>query len=233
MELNIRILADLLPHADITKVTDGMQAVEACKSKYFDLIIMDLQMPNLDGIEATRQIRELAEYVKTPIIGLTAGNALTEKEKCLQAGMSDFVAKPIRMVDLENSIAQFFSLHPIKKEEREKVTDTHIILDMTILQQHYGNDQEFKDYFLNLLLDELKEVKNKLQFQILDKVSLEALLHKLKGTASTVGLNILTFIVAEVEQKIINDMDFTLGVQTIKEEIEKAINLISKVINEK
>ena len=232
MELNIRMLADLLPQADITPVTDGVQAVEACRSGHFDLIIMDVQMPRMDGIEATRKIRELEAYVNTPIIALTAGNALAEKEKCLQAGMSDFVTKPIRMTDLEKSIAQFFSLDPISTQEETGATDEQSVLDRKVLQQHYGDDEDFKAYFLNLLSSELVEARTNLLQQATDKESVARLLHKLRGTASTVGLHILASTVARVEQMLKDDLDFTSGVQSVDAEIEKAMNLINNVIKE-
>jgi len=235
MELSIRMLADLFPLVNITQANDGVEAVEACQSKHFDLILMDLQMPNMGGIEATREIRKLAEYSDTPIIALTAANTLSEKEKCLQAGMSDFVAKPIRITALENSIAQFFGEQFVNKNVQENSVDAQVALDMIILQQHYGDDEDFKLYFLNLLVEELKIAKDDLELHtVIDNTdSLKRLLHKLKGTAGTVGLNILTTIVADVEQKVLNDMDFTMGVQMVKEEIEKGINLINNVINEK
>ena len=86
-------------------VSDGKQAVEAHRSKRYDLILMDLQMPELDGLEATRQIRRLPE--KQPmIIAVTADIIAGVRERCLQAGMDDYVSKPVtrqQLLDLVKS----------------------------------------------------------------------------------------------------------------------------------
>lgn len=75
-------------------VSDGKQALEAHRSAPYDLILMDLQMPEMDGLEATRQIRSLAQ--KQPvIIAVTADIIAGVRERCLEAGMDDYVSKPV------------------------------------------------------------------------------------------------------------------------------------------
>jgi two-component system, sensor histidine kinase and response regulator len=75
-------------------VSDGKQALEAHRSTPYDLILMDLQMPEMDGLEATRQIRSLAQ--KQPIIiAVTADIIAGVRERCLEAGMDDYVSKPV------------------------------------------------------------------------------------------------------------------------------------------
>ena len=63
---------------------------------HYDLILMDLQMPNMTGLEATAQIRQLPGMERTPILALTGNASVTDRIRCLEAGMSDFVTKPIR-----------------------------------------------------------------------------------------------------------------------------------------
>src|SRR5690606_1155761 len=142
---------------------------------------------------------------------------------CLQAGMSDFVTKPIRMTDLEKSIAQFFSLDPISTQEETGATVEQSVLDRKVLQQHYGDDEDFKAYFLNLLSSELVEARTNLLQQPTDKESVARMLHKLNGSTSTVRLNILATTVAHGEEILENDFDFTSGAQSVDAEIEKAI----------
>jgi signal transduction histidine kinase/PleD family two-component response regulator len=87
-------------HADLAK--DGREAIHAFSSKSYDIIFMDCQMPDIDGLEATRQIRqfEAGSGNRLPIVAMTAGTVLGVREECLAAGMDDYVAKPVRWADL-------------------------------------------------------------------------------------------------------------------------------------
>lgn len=74
---------------------DGIEAVSMVSEKQYALILMDLQMPRMNGIEATQAIRKIKAYKSTPIIALTANAFAEDREMCFQAGMSDFLSKPI------------------------------------------------------------------------------------------------------------------------------------------
>lgn len=86
---------ELYPDADILEARDGKEAVRLFKEERPDIIFMDIQMPDLNGLEATKLIRNLEEHIEIPIIALTAGTLPGEKERCLEAGMTDFLAKPV------------------------------------------------------------------------------------------------------------------------------------------
>lgn len=96
-EINLAILTDYLDEAGISVfgVSNGAEAVEAAKAACFDLILMDLMMPVMSGIEATHAIRDLPKYGKTPIVAVTACVFENDREECLRAGMTDFVRKPV------------------------------------------------------------------------------------------------------------------------------------------
>ncbi|MEI7502203.1 MAG: response regulator, partial [Paludibacter sp.] len=91
------LIGKLLPKSRIIEATDGNEAVLMWQNEKPDLILMDMQMPEMDGIEATLVIRELEDgtHKRVPIIALTAGALQEEKEKCIIAGMDDFLTKPI------------------------------------------------------------------------------------------------------------------------------------------
>lgn len=105
-ELNQMVAEQFLSSGgiEVTTVDDGLQALEAVAKDEFDFILMDLQMPNLDGYEASRQMRQ--NGIDTPIIAMTAHALSGEKEKCQAAGMNDYLTKPIKRDLLHAKIAE-------------------------------------------------------------------------------------------------------------------------------
>ena len=87
-----------------TVAANGLAAVEACRAQPFDLVLMDVQMPELDGLEATRRVRQLPGPRPT-IIAMTANAMEGDRESCLAAGMDDYISKPIKLEDLQRAIA--------------------------------------------------------------------------------------------------------------------------------
>lgn len=108
MMLEETILRNMIPNVDVIKANDGRQAVEKARQMKPDLILMDVQMPEMNGLEASREIRKF--NTRIPIIALTAGIVKEEIDKCYEAGMNGFLAKPI-----DNS-----ALFKILKEKLEK-----------------------------------------------------------------------------------------------------------------
>jgi signal transduction histidine kinase/CheY-like chemotaxis protein len=112
MMLVSRLLKKLYPGATILHAQNGREAVEQYRSNRVDLILMDVQMPELDGISATREIRdlELNEEFHVPIIALTAGAMDNEREECLSIGMDDFLTKPIDQKRLSDVLGEYFGV---------------------------------------------------------------------------------------------------------------------------
>ncbi len=111
MKLIMILLKKLLPDAEIDQAANGWQAVARYRNKRPDLVLMDVQMPELDGLEATKQIRDIESGTafRVPIIALTAGASREEKEKCLASGMDDFLGKPIDSIKLRVMIDRFLT----------------------------------------------------------------------------------------------------------------------------
>ena len=99
----------------IVVVENGLQAYEQVQQQYYDLILMDMQMPVMNGFEATQKIRELSEYKETPIIALTAFAMKGDREKCLEAGATDYIPKPIDSQEFIEKVKYYTENKAVKK----------------------------------------------------------------------------------------------------------------------
>ena len=98
---------------DVTVVGNGRVAVEMFQPERFGFILMDCQMPEMDGFEATRAIRaiESGSGIRTPIIAMTANALAGDRDACLAAGMDDYLAKPVKLQELEHAMNQWLPEH--------------------------------------------------------------------------------------------------------------------------
>ncbi|EDM37116.1 GAF sensor hybrid histidine kinase [Pedobacter sp. BAL39] len=110
------IVRRIVPNCIIREALNGLECLEQCVDTPPDIILMDIQMPEMNGYEAAVQIRRSDKLMHVPIVALTAGNVKGEKEKCLESGMNDFLAKPV----LEEEIAAVFKkwLKPVPYAEQ-------------------------------------------------------------------------------------------------------------------
>ncbi|TNE62364.1 MAG: response regulator [Alphaproteobacteria bacterium] len=104
--LATRLLSDA--GAEVDTAEDGVEAVTRCKDRRYDLILMDLQMPRMDGLAATRLIRAAETEFRVPIIAITANASAEDRMQCLAAGMDDHVAKPFRAHELYDVLAKWY-----------------------------------------------------------------------------------------------------------------------------
>ncbi|MGD8306399.1 MAG: response regulator, partial [Ignavibacteria bacterium] len=172
-------------------VSNGKEAVEAVVGENYDLILMDIQMPEVDGFAATAQIRKLEDDKKDiPIIALTAHAMMGYREKCLQAGMNEYIAKPIiakNMIDMIDKMLDVKNVQPVIEEVVTNLDKS--LFDVDRLKKISGDDPEFEKDLLSsfiedveqkiTLLDELLENK--------DFKNLTDLAHTIKGASYSVG----------------------------------------------
>jgi CheY-like chemotaxis protein len=101
-KLALRILEQMGYRADVA--SNGIEAIESIERQIYDVILMDVQMPEMDGLDATRNIRKLATVTQPYIIAMTANAMEGDREMCLAAGMNDYVSKPIRVNELVDAL---------------------------------------------------------------------------------------------------------------------------------
>jgi signal transduction histidine kinase/DNA-binding response OmpR family regulator len=169
---------------DFTLVSNGAEAVEELKRGAYSIVLMDIQMPEMDGYTATGIIRnELHNQV--PIIAMTAHAMMGEKEKCLHLGMNDYVSKPIKETVLYNIIARHAQHHP------EISGSAYQYIDLNYLSQLSGNDTSFElqilQQFVQQLPGELSDLRAAIEENNFAKAKLVA--HSMKSTVGYVGLS--------------------------------------------
>ncbi|MET1055501.1 MAG: response regulator, partial [Pedobacter sp.] len=195
------IINRIAPDAQLLEASNGEEALEVFDQA--DLILMDIQMPVMNGYEAAKTIREREGGRRVPIIALTAGNVKGEKEKCLKAGMDDFIAKPF----VEDTIIRLFKdwLNPLLKDSSaaeqtdEQGHENHF--DLQTLKNYVGDDENIINDILVLTTEDLKSSLATMEV-LTSENNISALKesgHKLFGTASVVGLERLAWIARQFE----------------------------------
>jgi CheY-like chemotaxis protein len=229
MYLSKILVQQLAPNSTIVEAKDGVEAVNLFFEIRPDFVLMDIQMPNMNGIQATQQIRLKEEGKSTPIVALTAGNMSGEKERCLEAGMDDFMSKPIVKKDLANLLKKW--LNPEENEEREEAYKVEKIehLNKAWFHQYASGDIEFKRSFIELAKTGLEESAKALQKGILEKdlAALNATGHKLKGTSLAVGLPQLSKLAIAFE--LLDDFDDEY-VNNLFESVLFEIRIVNKLL---
>ncbi|MGI4728072.1 MAG: response regulator, partial [Janthinobacterium lividum] len=197
MLLAITILNRIAPNASLVQAKNGREAVAYCEKSLPDLILMDVQMPELNGYEATRAIRNLDKAGQIPIIALTAGNVKNERGRCMEAGMSDFVTKPVVEQTLMQVISTWLPVKPGSAVPSSSNTASSTPakafshFDIAVMKDHFGDEQEILKEVIALTHTELDlallNIKTLIKVQNVQKINQAG--HKLYGTAISAGLD--------------------------------------------
>src|SRR5690606_25862931 len=189
-----------------------------------DIILMDVQMPNMNGIEATKEIRKLQKSFHVPILALTAGTMSGEKEKCLEAGMDDFMSKPVVKQTIANMFTKWIGTE-VTRESTSITEKSKDHIDRTWFNEYTSIDPSFKKEFVRLLISELRDSADKLKEQVIleDLSALKKTGHKLKGTCLTAGFIELSKL--SIAFELLSEFD-TVYVHELLSETLDEINLI-------
>lgn len=200
-----------LGYTQIDSAADGLQAVEMVGQGSYDLILMDCQMPKLDGYDATRRLRELG--VKTPIIAMTAHTLSGDREKCLDAGMDDYLTKPIAVAKLSACLDQWLmctadpvspAVVPTAVEAGRENPDS--VFNYNAFLKIMMDDAELAKTLVQMFLANMPSDLEKLKDAIAggDGSAVRSAAHFIKGVSANLCAGAINATALEVEQAGLN-----------------------------
>ncbi len=220
-EANLELVSTLLADmgAEVQTARDGREAVDLAREQDFDLIFMDIQMPGMDGIEATRTLRAHARHRNTPVIALTAHAMHGERETLLDAGMDDYLTKPVSENELYETVQRWLH-HSERSRSRlrrrradtgtgisaNRVTKTTAgsAIDWPLSLKMANQKTDLAQTMLSMLVNNMPEAREQIQQaseagdvpMLLDKV------HKFHGATCYVGVPTLKQLAHDLETAI-------------------------------
>ncbi|MGH8458378.1 MAG: response regulator, partial [Nevskiales bacterium] len=203
------ILGDAGVHVEIAE--HGAEAVAAVQRSAYDVVLMDVQMPVMDGYEATRAIRALPQFAQLPIIAMTANAMERDQQECRAAGMNDFLSKPIDSDQLLVTLAKWMQViratppkeaAPVPQTLTDRLPDSLPGIDCKGSLRRLGGREALLRELLQELVIEQAHASKKIDeaWQRGDKTEAVRLAHSLKGVAANLGCTRLAETAGELEQ---------------------------------
>ncbi len=209
-------------------VGNGLEVLDALKQRRYDIILMDVQMPEMDGLDATRQIRNTWSAADSPyVIAMTANAMQGDRDICLRCGMNDYIAKPIRIADLKAALTRWHEKFPLPKScvASLKTTSVTAVHNQQIVElRSLGGDElvaELMQEFQLQVATDLREIEAAAGRS--DLTELARLAHRLKGGSITVGAPTVTEYCSRLETASRNDDtdQVTSLVQQLRDEVTR------------
>jgi len=196
---------------EVVAVRDGVEAVRAAAAGGFDLVLMDIQMPEMDGLEASRRIRGQPGNASLPIVALTAHAFAEERERCSAAGMNDFVAKPFKPGDLYEVVERWIggTAKALRSKEVEKVKedrdDAPAPVDLKGFRatMREAGVEEVVDATLEIYLSEAPVLFNGIEQAVAsgEPEDVRRAAHSLKSASGNIRANRLAFLLQYMEDR--------------------------------
>lgn len=209
-KINQQIVGELLTREgfSVTIANDGQEVLELLEKDEFEyqLVLMDIQMPRLNGREATQKIRRLeGKYRKLPIVAMTAHALEAERQKCFDAGMNDFLTKPLEIEKLFVALSKYIDIVSVSVDKKDTKSSMALdFLDTEAGIKNLSGDEAFYLEILYTFLTDYKDYENALEtlFALDEKEDLIIEVHNIKGLAKTIGAAELHKNAEEIEAKL-------------------------------
>lgn len=179
----------------VAEAENGEEAIKILKKQTFDVVLMDIQMPELDGIETTKILRQ-EHQLKIPIIALTANAFKTEIEKCKEAGMNDYVTKPFSEEALLEILNKYSpqNFHHLQQHQEDEAEKEVLLYDLTSIRKLSRGNEDFVKKMISIFVEQVEALLpdvNQL-FLIHDYDEISRRIHKIKPSVESIGVfNIL------------------------------------------
>jgi CheY-like chemotaxis protein/HPt (histidine-containing phosphotransfer) domain-containing protein len=202
--VNQRVAIRILEKAghSVRAVTNGFEVLAALQTEDFHVVLMDVQMPGLDGLETTGHIRDTEGPLRhTPIIAMTAHALQGDRERCLAAGMDDYIAKPIQPVALLRLVDRWVAGGAVEVEPEAPRKAEETLWDPERLKALSGNDLTFEADLIRLFLEDARSRIGSLTGSDMTALDLKPVAHSMRGSASNFGAVNLGAIAEKAERR--------------------------------
>ncbi len=189
-------------------VGNGMEACDLAKREKFEMILMDCRMPEMDGYEATKVIRQID--AKIPIIAMTANSSEEDRKKCADIGMNDFISKPITKSKILKILRPYLNQNPSRENQSGGIRGNRKISDVNLIEELLSMNtldnpnffEEQKQIFVTHSTELLKNLKVQVSANNLD--SIIEIAHSLKGSSANFGAVVVAKLGKDLENKCRN-----------------------------
>lgn len=244
---NLRLVSELLKemHVKVVTVDNGADAIRLSQTSHFDLILMDIQMPGMDGLEATKRLRSSeSREERTPVVALTAHAANEQKSRFLLAGMDDYLTKPVSENELRHIIDRWVTRNPFTQRTPPQLTappaeltpapTIHINkpVDLKLSLHLAKNKPDLAEEMLSMLLVSLPDTAAAIEQAMTDsnKLNLLEVVHKLHGGCCYCGVPRLKHLSEELDQQLQNAVEQGTPVEPLMPKLRELIVAIQELI---
>ena len=240
-EINRQVITELLESygLSVTTAVNGREVIEELTRKSYDLILMDIEMPEVDGIEATRTIRETIQDKNVPIIALSAHTEAVYREQCNEAGMDGYLLKPINPNELKSILSEWLGEEQDKKSiplENDQVeVKTNDLLDPQDGLERIAGNINLYNRLLSRFIEEHGDTKEQIWLKLEDDDVTEAIriVHNLKSISGNLGLKPVSNQSAHLEDILQKNQLEGLGqsISLLGELLNNSVGAIQEYLN--